>query len=117
MAFIHFLLLLQEDTVDVLFVDYGNPVTVRKDHLRKDLIGMELPRVAIALTLDGVELTDNFDGGLIHERFYGKLVQIELKESPNDQFNGKSLRAVIHLDDEKSDMATLLVSKDIARRV
>lgn len=90
---------------------------MQKDQLRKDLIGMDLPRVAIDLTLDGVEFTDNFDPDEIHAHFFDKRVHIELKESPADQYNCKSLRAKIHLVEEKEDVATLLIKRDIVRKV
>ncbi len=92
------------------FVDYGNVVTVTPELLRKDLYGLEVPKLAVAVTLKGIQITSGFDAYQIHSTFYDKWARIVVE----DEKIGLPLRVKMQMYDHGDDLAEILVKNNQA---
>ena len=97
----------------VRFVDYGNVCAVRRDQLRKDLVGLDVPKLSFPVKLHGIKMTSNFRAYDVYNQFQNTKVTVELKCPPTQQ----PLEVMLHLERRCIDLATILVKQNMAVRV
>ena len=97
----------------VRFVDYGNVCGVRRDQLRKDLVGLDVPKLSFPVKLHGIKMTSNFRPYDVYNQFQSTKVTVELKCPPSQQ----PLEVMLHMDNHYIDLASVLVKQNMAVRV
>jgi hypothetical protein len=70
--------------IKVKLLDYGNEDICQIEDLRKDLYGLEVPKLSSRLILDGLKLTECFDPLKLHNDLADQYVNVELTKPPTE---------------------------------